>query len=455
MALPRSLLSLLGTASVASVAACSAGHTDPAPAPSGYVEPPQAVSSVAREPASQIAPAALADAVAANNAFAVDLYARLRKDQANANFVTAPLTASLALGMTYAGADGATATQMASALHIKDPSTFADGQNALSQALGARAADALAQAESQASDVHQGAPNATDFQVQVVNSLWGQKGYVWGQPFLDTLARSYGAGVTLEDFIKDTNQAILDINGWVSNQTNDKIQNLLSPSNVDASTRLVLVDAVHVKLPWADPFDPTSTAPATFTHADGTTTTASFMNAAKFLPYTDDGSAQIVAIPLTGNALSLVIALPHGDLATYEAGLTAGSAALAEPRGGGLISLSLPKFDFTSGTFSLSAALQAMGMADAFDAQKASFQAMCPTCTGLYVGDVSQKAMIAVQENGLEAAGATAVGILAGAAPTDPTVMKVNRPFVISLVDAPTGAVLFLGHVTDPGLTAK
>jgi serpin B len=179
------------------------------------------------------------------------------------------------------------------------------------------------------------------------------------------------------------------------------------------------------------------------------------MNQTEFLPYTDDGQAQIVAVPLIGGQLSVVIALPHGDLATYEAGLTAASpGALAQPTGSANVALSLPKVAFTSPTFSLATPLKAMGMVQAFDPNAADFKGLCanpPDGDNLYVSDVLQKAMVAMQETGVEAAAATAVIIDgASAVPPTPTPMIVDRPFVMAIVDVPTGAILFLGHIEDP-----
>jgi len=345
---------------------------------------------------------------------------------------------------------------MATALHYGAAAgSIFDGQNGLSQALASRAATALTAAQQQASNSGQPAPSDSDFALQVVNSVWGEQTYPWAQPFLTTLAKSYGTGVFVEDFVHQWDPARLSINSWVSDATADKINDLLPPGSLDDSTRMVLVNAVHLKLPWATPFDAHATAPATFTRADGSTVSASFMNETGELPYVDDGQAQIVALPLIGGQVSVVIALPHGDLATYEAGLTAASPnALGQPASSVSVSLALPKAAFTSPTFSLAKPLQAMGMVQAFDPQAANFTGMCsPTPDGdnLYVGDVLQKAMVAMQETGVEAAAATAV-LVAGSSVAGPTPipMVVNRPYVLAIVDVPTGAILFLGHIEDP-----
>ncbi|MGD0674374.1 MAG: serpin family protein [Polyangiaceae bacterium] len=421
-----------------------------------------AQSSAARNPASSIAASSLAAAAAANNAFAVGLYSQWLSMAPPGNVLTSPLSASLALTMTYAGAEGQTATEMANALQFGDAgAAIFDGQNALSQALVERGASAFATAEHNAAVTPEGvAPSPSDYELQIVNSVWGQVTYAWEASFLDILAKSYGSGVYLEDFVHEPDQARQTINTWVSSETADKINNLLPMGSIDSSTRLVLVNAIHLKLPWQNTFDASETAPGTFTRADGSTVSASFMNDAQTWPYVDDGRAQIVALPLSGGQVSVVVALPHADLATYEAGLTTGSAALTVPTTGAYVELSLPKVTFTSPTFSLKAALQAMGMVQAFDPAAANFSGMCahpPDGSHLYVADVLQKATIAMQETGVEAAAATAVLVDTAAIslPPDPTTMVVNRPYLIALVDQPTGAILFLGHVDDPTATGS
>jgi serpin B len=417
-----------------------------------------AQASVTRDPAASISTSALADAVTANNAFALDLYSRLDAANADANFLTSPISASIALTMAYAGAANDTATEMASALHFPSDAgtSIFDGQNALSQALASRGPSAWV-AEMQ--QTHADAA-ASDYELQIVNSVWGQQTYPWATPFLTILAKSYGTGVYLEDFIHQADPARLAINAWVSQSTDDKIQNLLPAGSIDDDTRLVLVNAIHLKFPWASAFALSATAPGTFTTPGGTVVGPSFMNQTATFPYVDDGQAQVVGLPLAGGDLAFVIALPHDgvSLAAYEASLTTASAALTLPAGPQLVSLSLPKVTFTSPSFSLATALQAMGMVSAFDPNAADFTPMCPqTPDGkrLYISDVLQKAMVSMQETGVEAAAATAVIVVGNAAiaeppPPPPIPMIVNRPYVVSIVDATTGAVLFLGHITDP-----
>jgi serpin B len=234
-----------------------------------------------------------------------------------------------------------------------------------------------------------------------------------------------------------------------------RINGLLPPGSLDSGTRMVLVNAIHLKLPWTSVFHEASTGPGTFTKAGGATVSARYMNKTATLPYVDDGAAQIVGLPLAGGALSVVLALPHGDLATYEAGLAAGSAALSQPSNQATVDLSVPKISFTSPTFSLTTSLAAMGMTQPFDEQTADFRGLCanpPDGQRLHVHDVLQKTMVAMEETGVEAAAATAVVSSTGSSSGNPTpvMMAVDRPYLLAIVDVPTGAILFLGHIGDP-----
>jgi serpin B len=418
-------------------------------------------SMMARGDATAVPATSLSGAVAANNAFGNDLYSKLRAGNpaaATSNLLTSPISASIALTMTYAGAVGDTATQMASALHYGTAASgIFDGQNALSQALASRAAAALTSDTKVASESGEAAPSSADYQLQIVNSVWGEKTYTWNAPFLDILAKDYGTGVYQQDFITSFDPARLLINQWVSDQTANKITNLLPEGALDKTTRMVLVNAIHLKFPWATAFQVPATAPASFTTASATSVMTPFMNRTDTIAYVDDGSAQVVGLPLAGGQLGVVIALPHGDLASYEAGLTATSAGRTMPTASALVQLSVPKVTFTSPSFSLKTALQAMGMPLAFDPAHANFTGLCTTTPdgdNLYIGDVLQKATIAMQETGVEAAAATAV-VVSGAQvgtsdPPTPVPMIVNHPYVISIVDSATGALLFTGHVVDP-----
>jgi serpin B len=464
--LPLLLLTLASFGGAACSSASKGAPESPADAGSPDASGPSvdgaASGTVVRasEPRSPAVASDVATAVDANNAFAIDLYGKASPSAKGGNFLTSPISATLALTMTYAGAQGTTATQMASVLHIPSggPSIFA-AQNALSQALDGRAASALTADTQARMESGQAAPSADDYEVQVVNSVWGQKGYPWDSPFLTILAESYGTGVYVEDFETDPAAGESAINQWVSTATAGKIDPLLPPNALDTTTRMVLVNAIHLKLPWASGFDASATQPATFTRGDMSTVQADFMNQ----EYSEDGpgvgyletdAAQFVSVPLAGGQLSVVFALPKGDLATFTSSLTKDS--FAGTTGVSDLILSVPKFSFTSPTFSLAAPLKALGMTEAFDRANADFKGICaktPDGQNLYISDVLQKATLDVAEHGVEAAAATAVVVDTDAASDGdaggPITVTLDRPFVVSIVDA-SGAILFLGQIDDP-----
>ncbi len=239
---------------VAALTACSGGSR-PTPSPSS-TETGVAIaqSDVVRVAADAVPVADVQAAAAANNAFAVDLYAQIRASTPDGNLLTSPITASLALTMSYAGARAETATEMSKVLHLPEGRPRVLGQNALSQALLSRAAQALSGATRRAELAQKPAPAADDYQLELVNSVWGQTAYPWERPFLDTLAANYGTGVYQLDFKHAFEPARLTINRYVSDQTSDKINDLLPPRSLDDKTRLVLINALHLKLPWLNAF---------------------------------------------------------------------------------------------------------------------------------------------------------------------------------------------------------
>ncbi len=391
------------------------------------------------------------------SAFAFGLWQELRADPSTANnFAFSPASISLALGMTYAGAAGNTAAQMKTAMHVTtDSDVYFRSLNWLDQQLESRADAALKQAQSMSTSSSDAgaAPDPANFRLHVVNACWGDRTLTFEQPYLDTLATDFGSGVHLADFLNQPETERIAINAWVSQETLNRINDLIPQGAIDSTTRSVLVNAIHLKLPWLDPFVETSTSPALFTKTGGSTVSVPFMNKTSYLSYAEDDTTQAVAIPLSGNAVQFVVFLPKAtsSLAQLEDSLAQGHAqtlvagmATAWPQ----VTLALPKFVFTTASVRLSGALIALGMADAFD-PSADFTGMTKE-KPFYIGDVVHKAMVAVDEHGVEAAAATAVMMAGSGPPTDVKQVNVNRPFFFGIYDQPTSTWLFLGHVTDP-----
>ncbi|MEO6420031.1 MAG: serpin family protein, partial [Polyangiaceae bacterium] len=290
-------------------------------------------------------------------------------------------------------------------------------------------------------------------ELHVVNANWGEQTLAFEKPYLDTLAVNYGAGVRLTDFIHASEAARVNINGWVSDQTNAKIVDLLTPGSLTSDTRFVLVNAVYFKAGWANQFQAESTSAGTFHKLDGSTASVDQMSETEELSYGSTDTYETVELPYSGGQTSMVVVVPReGQFKTVEAAMTGDmlESTFASLRGAPKnVHLSLPKFTIKGGTISIRESLRALGMTDAFEPGKADFTGIGND--NLSISDVLHQAFISVDEKGTEAAAATAVIGLGGtAAPMDKTELNVNRPFFVFIRDIPTSTVLFAGRVTSP-----
>ncbi len=372
-------------------------------------------------------------AVASTDALGTDLYRRLAARPGN--LVFSPASIATALAMTRQGAKGETRTQMDAVLHAASGDELDQALNALDQQLATRAGH-------KGDDTRNG-----DVALSSANALFGQQGTSFEQQFLEALARYYGAGMRLVDYKAAAEAARLEINQWASDRTNGKIVDLLPAGSLTDLTRLVLVDAVYFKAPWAKRFGADGDQP--FTRADGSVVSAPAMTVSTTGGYSQGPGWQTAEIPYLGGELSMVVIMPD-DLAAFEGhldGPTLG-AIVSGPRES-LTMLRMPKFSFRT-EVSLREQLSALGMPLAFTLD-ADFSGMTKA-EQLKIDDVYHQAFIAVDEEGTEAAAATAVVMEAVSAPCC-TSLIVDKPFLFAVRDVPTGAVLFLGRVTDPTAT--
>ena len=370
-----------------------------------------------------------------NAAFAFDLYRTLRGEDGNLFF--SPYSISTALAMTYAGAAGDTASQMAAALHFTLPA------GRLHPALNAYALDLQARAE-QATD-------GTPFELSIANSLWGQEGFPFLDAFLDLLAENYGAGMRLVDYQNDAEGARKAINDWVSEETRDRIKDLIPQGAIDAMTRLVLANAIYFKAGWINPFEESATGPEPFHLLDGSTAEIPMMRQTESYGYILGDGYRAIELPYQNGNTSMLIILPdEGEFRAVEERLSAEMVAdLLGRMTYGQVNLGLPKFTYES-EFNLNDALIGLGMTDAFDSDRANFSGM-DGARDLFISDVLHKAFVAVDEEGTEAAAATAVIMELTSAPMEePITFTVDRPFVYMVRDQQTGSILFLGRVLNP-----
>ena len=374
--------------------------------------------------------------VEGNSAFAFELYQALKGKEGNLFY--SPYSISLALAMTYAGARGETAEQMAETLH------FVLDQDGLHPAFNWLDAELASRGE--------GAQGKDDegFRLNIANAIWGEKDYAFLPDFLDVLAENYGAGLRVMDFITRAEESRLAINEWVSDQTEGRIKDLIPPGAIDAATRLVLANAIYFNAAWENRFDKDMTANGPFYLLDGGQVTVPMMKQTESFGYTEGEGYQAVELLYDGEELSMVILLPaSGNFQAFEEGLQ--FQQIADIMSGlqpSAVSLTMPRFEFDS-EFSLKDTLTGMGMQDAFSGA-ADFSGM----TGnreLFISDVIHKAFVSVDEAGTEAAAATAV-IMPTAAPPEPSVdVTADRPFIFLIRDVETGTILFVGRVLNPG----
>ncbi|MBI2389635.1 MAG: serpin family protein [Deltaproteobacteria bacterium] len=364
--------------------------------------------------------------VDADNAFAADLYAVVGKSPGNVVF--SPTSIATALAMTWTGARGKTAMQMEKTLHLP-PSPFDvhGGYGAL-----------LSRLESS---------GAGDPELHVANRLFGQKGLAFEAPFLATTKAHYGAGLEALDFAGAPEPSRLFINQWVEKQTRDRIKDLLPAGAVDSSTRLVLTNAVYFKGAWMTAFDKKATRDEPFGAKKVPT-----MHASQDASYFEAKDAQVLELPYkrasADHAVSMVIVLPRE--ADGAAKLPAGR--IFELLGTKTFSsrevdMSIPRFKTTM-PLELGPVLKSLGMIDAFGAS-ADFGGISKT--PMYISRAIHKAFVDVNEEGTEAAAATAIVMREGAAVPPPKVtFRADHPFVWALKDQSTGALLFVGRVDDP-----
>lgn len=426
------------------LAGCVAPEAPVPPAGGATVEPPQpgtppaeVTAPIAREENPAASDADLAALVAGNTRFALDLYHLLA--QADGNLFYSPYSISQALAMTYAGAREETAAQMAATLGFTlEGERLHAAVNALDQVLASRAEDL-------------GYQEGTGFRLEVANALWGQDGYTFLDAFLEALAKDYGAGMHLVDYVTDPEAARQEINAWVLDKTEGRIKDLLAPGTVDNLTRLVLANAIYMKASWLTPFDPANTADGPFTLADGSTVTVPMMHSQERLNVSQASDLVAIELPYIGDQLRMTILMPAaGTLGDFEEGL---SAERLEEILAGLdsseVRLTMPKFRAES-EFELAEVLQALGMTDAFAPGVADFSGMDGT-RDLYISAVVHKSFVAVDETGTEAAAATAVAMRASAAlPSEPLDVVIDHPFLFLIRDQGTGAVLFVGRIANP-----
>lgn len=367
--------------------------------------------------------------VSGSNRFGWEL---LRQLEGGNSFVS-PTSIAAALGMTAMGAKGETLEQMAQVLHAPAGTPAMDaGWKDLITGLVAE---------------------KPGRQVKLANRLFGHQGFTFLPDFTNRLASAFAAPMERVDY-SNPEAARNRINGWVEENTNQLIKDLIPSGVLTPLTRLVLANAIHFKGDWQFPFTKGATVPGKFqVHPDKTLTLPMMKQTGNFRLREND-SAEAVEMPCKGNDRSVIFVLPkkrHG-LAAVEKELTPQS--LEKLAGGNApnqrVELVVPRFEVNT-SLSLKKTLSALGMAKAFS-DTADFTGMSTEDKTLHIDEVVHKAVLKVDEQGAEAAAATGVviGVRSAILPQEVRKFTVDQPFLVAIVDKPTNAILFLGRVTEP-----
>jgi serpin B len=384
-------------------------------------------ANVERELEPDVSAEARARLIDDKTAFALDVYHRLRETEENLFF--SPFSVSLTLAMIYGGARSETEAQMAQAAHF-----------GLSQ-------DDLHPAYNWLESTLEGRDRGSDaFRLSIVNATFGQEGQDFLPGYLDLLARNYGAGMALMDFRNEPEDARHAINDWVADQTADRIPSLLPEGSISPATVLVLINAVYFKAGWHTPFKANRTESGRFRAAGGAVTVPMMSGEPKLASYAQGDGFQAVALPYLGEAFEMVMIMPdEGRFEEIESRL---DGALLATLLGSLehtrISVTMPRFEIRT-RVTMNEILQELGMTDAFTSA-ADFSGIDGR-RDLYLSLVQHEAFVRVDENGTEAAAATAGGIDLTSLP-HPVI--IDKPFLFLIRDVETKSVLFLGRVMNP-----
>jgi serpin B len=370
-----------------------------------------------------------------NTSFALNLFKQLCEQQDN-NIFFSPYSISTALAMTYAGAKEQTESEMAEVLR------FGMTQQRVHRTFGVLAKSL------------QKRGNHEDNEFTLANALWIQKGFELLSGFQYTISENYGENLFDIEF-SEPEDARAMINDWIEEQTRDKIKELIKPNVLTSGTRLVLTNAVYFLGRWRFPFDESETKEADFMMTENSHVKVQMMHQKKEFGYTEDYDVQVLELPYsTEDNLAMVVILPKdmNNFSKIEGSLT---VEMLDNWTRQLINreviVDIPRFKVTHG-LSLKQQLEDLGMKAAFSIEQADFSKMTEA-PGVYIGEVIHQAYIDVNEEGTEAAAATAVVMLAkGPAPEIPY-FNVNHPFLFFIKDKLTDSILFLGRVVDPTIS--
>jgi serpin B len=359
--------------------------------------------------------------IAGSNDFAFDLFRTGNLSQHKANVFISPLSASMALGMTANGANGATYDEMHTSLRLSGATReeVNGGYKSLITLL-------------------RGLDPKTDF--SIANSIWYEQTFPFNASFLDESKLYFDARVEGLDFTSSS--AVPTINSWVSEQTNNRIPKILD--SIRREERMFLVNAIYFKGIWQKQFDKSKTVDAPFYAADSTTAMVPMMARGEGVDYTATSEYSAVDLPYGNSAFTMTVVLPNGDIDAFaESFDQAKWNALVSSLHESNLQVYLPRFRM-EWERKLNEDLEQLGMRLAFEPNNADFTRMSPLGLELFITHVLQKTFVDVDEEGTEAAAATLVGI---GIVSLPAAFRADRPFLVVIRERFSGTILFIGKI--------
>jgi serpin B len=404
----------------------------------GLVSCEKAAELPIESPVTSDPPLTSSQMVNSNNTFALDIYKKVVDEDQNQ--ILSPYSISTALAMTYAGADGNTATQMQSVFGFgANNNTFHTDFN---------------QTKTNIENNINSSPNN---QIKILNKIWRNSTYSFLPSFETTMNNTYGAPVVATNFSQPT-AARQQINNWVEQETNQLIKDFLPVGFIQSNTATVLVNALYLSADWEHPFDTNRTTLTPFATSSGNMTNVKMMEqeiACNNLRFMEDSQAEVLELYLKDKKAAVTFILPKSTtigINSFVQNMTGSQLdgwlnGLTVPNFPGQnFKVKLPKFDFET-ILSVKSPLQQLGMTDAFTSA-VNLSKMGPG--NLEISDVQHHTAVKFFESGIEAAAATAVGIFVTSTPPIARTVELNRPFLVLIREVETGGILFMGHVQQP-----
>lgn len=369
--------------------------------------------------------------IRAQNQFAFQLFQEsLQQDSSSSNKLISPFSIYEDLSLAYNGSAGSTQAAMQNTMNLSGIRN--DVLNSTNQALtlGLPKEDPLVR-------------------LNIANSIWYKNSGIQPlPPFLNIASEYYHAQVTGSDFSSAT---VNQINRWVSNATNGKINSIID--EIDPTDLMYLINAIYFKGQWKYSFDPKQTQNRSFATSNGASVQTPFMVQKNTFRYFQNSNLQIIELPYSSGDFNMYVVLPSGTsnlqslIFSFDMNSFARDTGFLKPAA---VQLYLPKWKYDYEIKNMIPELSKMGMSIAFSPH-ADFSNMYPANSGISITKVVHKTYIAVDEQGTEAAAVTGIGVgLTAVGPVTQTVMDVNQPFLYVIAEKNTGAVLFIGEVNNP-----